>query len=202
MRTLVLLSAAIVLASGCGQKNASTQAPASSASTPASQAWAINDMGALPSNSEDLSKELQRRAVIGEIEAAKRTHRLAASAAETDQLMSENNGESVSPQKVKTYKGMALDSLLSKHGLKVVSVNSMQANSATMPDTQPGDVVVTMQIVGKAKGLPCDLDGWIEAPTPDNPYMAEALFHRGALKIDSKTDKLLYWARTGKCQKN
>lgn len=98
------------------------------------------------------------------------------------------------------HQGGTLRKLLLSHGLQIVSVSAQEAKPAVMPGTVPGDVLMTLELVGKAKGLACGLNDYVGSPSAaSGPFIAEILYRDGAQVLDERTDPLMYWAATGKC---
>lgn len=98
------------------------------------------------------------------------------------------------------HRGGTLRKLLLSHGLEIVHVGAQEAKPAVMPGTMPGDVLMTLELVGKAKGLACGLNKYVGSPSEaSGAFLAEVLYRDGAQVLDDRTDPLMYWAATGKC---
>lgn len=150
------------------------------------------------SDSEALRCESIDRAAQADKE---RQEREAGAASEVARV-AERTGESpeTAVDALPVHRGGTLRKLLLSHGLEISSISAQEAKPAVMPGTVPGDVLMTLELVGKAKGLACGLNDYVGSPSAaSGPFIAEVLYRDGAQVLDERTDPLMYWAATGKC---
>ena len=127
-----------------------------------------------------------------------REDRFAAEAARVSERT--GGGPVIALDSLPAHRGGTLRQILLSHGLEIVHVSAQEAKPAVMPGTVPGDVLMTLELVGKAKGLACGLNDYVGSPSAaSGPFIAEVLYRDGAQVLDERTDPLMYWAATGKC---
>lgn len=197
----LVLMACLVL-TGC-----SDDAPAPPAATaakrecPAPSGVPINERGPMPeaSDREAFRCESIDRAAQADKEREEREARAVSEAARVAERTGERPETAVDALPV--HRGGTLRKLLLSHGLEISSISAQEAKPAVMPGTVTGDVLMTLELVGKAKGLACGLNDYVGSPSAaSGPFIAEVLYRDGAQVLDERTDPLMYWAATGKCE--
>lgn len=209
---LSVLAFVCLALSGCGD-DAKTTAASSGSATPAltvaqgecppPSGIPINERGPLPSASDTNAYrcEVQDRAAQGAKEREEREARLAAEAARVSQRAGGDPAQAL--DKLHVAKGGTLKKLLQSHGLKITHISAQEVKPSVMPGTQAGDVLFTLELAGKAKGMPCGLNEYVGEPVEgENPFITEVLYRNGKQVLDDRTDPLMYWAATGKCSPN
>lgn len=193
----VMVFMACLVLTGC-----SDDAPTSAGmdECPALSGVPINERGPMPDarDREAFRCESIDRNAQAKKERQEREDRFAAEAAR----IAESTGGSpeVALDALPVHRGSTLRKLLLSHGLEIVHVGAQEAKPAVMPGTMPGDVLMTLELVGKAKGLACDLNKYVGSPTEaSGAFLAEVLYRDGAQVLDERTDPLMYWAATGNC---
>lgn len=95
-----------------------------------------------------------------------------------------------------TFTGEKLPVLLKKYGLRVEYIERTPVSTMYKRDgDQPGDMLLTLEIKGRPKPMPCGLHKWLAGVD-----MAEVVVRRGAFLTEAEDlDPILYWAKTSKC---
>lgn len=196
----VVLMACLVL-SGCSDDApASPPATAAKGECPPPSGVPINERGPMPEASD--SEALRCESIDRAAQADKERQEREAGAASEVARVAERTGESpeTAVDALPVHRGGTLRKLLLSHGLEISSISAHEAKPAVMPGTVPGDVLMTLELVGKAKGLACGLNDYVGSPSAaSGPFIAEVLYRDGAQVLDERTDPLMYWAATGKC---